>query len=155
MEALQIETNQTHEYVSQATSVSVADKAFIHGKLASILSFAKDIVENGNVAVTVLNDLINYDKIESNSMTIQQALLDPYHLVEKTLSSLQIQAKQADITLTLRTNAVPDVNTSNLVVFGDRMKLGQVIRNVVSNAIKFSPKGSSILVTGIFVIICM
>ncbi len=148
MEALQIEANLTHDHVIKANSISREDKLFISGKLDSILNFAGEIVDNGSAAVTVLNDLINYDKIESNSMTIQQSLIDPFHLIEKTINSLQIQAKQAEIALNLQIDVSCDFSTGSLAAFADRVKIGQVIRNVVSNAIKFSPKASSIRVTG-------
>jgi signal transduction histidine kinase len=149
MEALQIEANLTREYVSKSFSIPTEDKCFISSKLDSILNFAGEIVDNGNAAVTVLNDLINYDKIESKSMSIQQSLLDPFQLIEKTLSSLQVQAKQAEITLNLQIDVSRDISTSKLVAFADRVKIGQVIRNVVSNAIKFSPKASCIKIAGI------
>jgi len=122
------------------------------------LDLLGDILENTQNAVSVLNDLLNYDKIESKTFTLEYGTVDACNLVHKTMSEFQIQAKNRNVHLelihvpTTRGDAVDDAATTktawtHLRVLGDDIRLTQVIRNLLSNALKFSPANNgSILV---------
>lgn len=122
-----------------------------------------DIKENAAVAVSILNDLLNYDKIESNTMTLELGQVCMSELLEKTVNQFRIQAINAKIDLRLDCHDLPvsfetsDVelgcktpsvsSSTNVAVYGDHIKLAQVIRNLVSNAVKFTPPNGSISIT--------
>lgn len=117
-------------------------------------SLIQEVRESSDTAVLVLNDLINYDKIEMRTLTIERKPLPVWLMINKTVKPLMVQAKQSDITLiseleidqvTLSSQHIFRLN--GLVIIGDSIKLGQVIRNVVSNALKFSPVGTTVVVT--------
>jgi CheY-like chemotaxis protein len=75
-------------------------------------------------------------------------------LVTSTVRTLQVQAKQANVKLQLLSNfkdessELFEVVRRDMCIIGDSMKLSQVIRNVVSNALKFSATGDTVSVTG-------
>jgi signal transduction histidine kinase len=151
MQALQSDVIAICKYVKNSADIIESDRHYVLNILQSIDGIATDIVESGNAAVAVLNDLINYDKIESNALILQYTVLEPRPLLETTVKALQVQAKQGDIRLVVQLEASFINNFGSICkygVLGDRLKLGQVIRNVLSNALKFSPKESEVMVRG-------
>jgi CheY-like chemotaxis protein len=115
------------------------------------LGLIDDLDENSSVAVMTLNDLINYDKIETNTFTIEEKDVNIWSVIEKTVGPLMLQAKEKNIKLAFATRVVEDevsLDLNNLRVVGDSIKLGQVIRNLVSNALKFTPAHGEVKITG-------
>jgi signal transduction histidine kinase len=106
-----------------------------------------ELDENTNLAVMTLNDLINYDKIESKTFTIEQKPVKICQLIKKTVNLLDLQAKEKEINLTVSIDG--DSHDVDLLdVMGDSVKLSQVFRNLVSNALKFTPSGGNVSVFG-------
>ena len=96
---------------------------------------------NANNAVGILNDLLNYDKMEHGTLTLELGPVDIWDTISRTVSSFDIQAMKRSIELTCRIEN-PQVDPKRLKVWGDDVRLCQVIRNVVFNSLKFSPEGS-------------
>jgi signal transduction histidine kinase/CheY-like chemotaxis protein len=123
--------------------------------LNDCLELVDDLHESSAVAVTTLNDLINYDKIETKTFTIEEKDVKIWSVLEKTVSPMTLQAKEKNIHLHLSTqlsnpplSSNETVNLENLRVIGDSIKLGQVIRNLVSNAFKFTPRDGTVKISG-------
>ena len=107
------------------------------------LELTDELSENAAVAVTTLNDLINYDKIETKTFTIEKKMVNICSVTEKTVGLLGPQAKEKAVSILFESE-----EPNNLRVFGDSVKLAQVIRNLTSNAIKFTPPQGKITVRG-------
>ena len=105
---------------------------------------------NGAVitAVEILNDLLNYEKISSNLMTLETTFQRPVDFVTSTLSLFEVQAKSAGVELIMPSRSDECVRRlfANKRIDVDVSKMGQVLRNLASNAIKFTPPGGSIAV---------
>jgi len=108
-------------------------------------------------AVAILNDLLNYDKLESGLMKLEADQVFIWDLISKTVGQLNIQAVNRKINLKLHVEK-PDIKSSSsdletgcsntdLCVVGAELKLMQVLRNVVSNALKFTQANGTIEVT--------
>jgi signal transduction histidine kinase len=111
--------------------------------LAQCLELTDEISENASVAISTLNDLINYDKIETKTFTIERKMVNISPVVEKTVNLLSPQAREKGVNIHFESP-----QTTDLRVFGDAIKLGQVVRNLVSNALKFTPEQGSVNVAG-------
>jgi signal transduction histidine kinase len=76
-----------------------------------------------------------------------------WSVIEKTVGPLTLQAKEKNISLSLVTRVVADedvnVDVESLRVVGDSIKLGQVVRNIVSNALKFTPPHGKVEISGL------
>lgn len=126
-----------------------------HALVEECLGLIVDLEENSSVAVATLSDLINYDKIESKTFTIEKKDVNVWSVLEKTIQPLSLQAKEKNIEMELKTHLSHpsdfgdvDVNPQHLRLVGDSIKLGQVIRNLVSNALKFTPANGTVKISG-------
>ena len=108
--------------------------------IASSLPMVDDILENANNAVGILNDLLSYDKMEHGTFNLELGPVPIWDAISRTVSSFDLQAKKRLMELTCRIEN-PQVDPSQLKVWGDDVRLHQIIRNVVSNSLKFSPEG--------------
>lgn len=91
-----------------------------------------------NVAhlVRMVNDLLDVERIESGTATMEQEWVDAGMLLDTACEITQTVADAAGITVA--------VEPAHLDVWGDPDRLVQVLTNLVGNAIKFSPRGSTV-----------
>jgi signal transduction histidine kinase/ActR/RegA family two-component response regulator len=122
--------------------------------LDDCLELIDDLHESSAVAVTTLNDLINYDKVETKTFTIEEKDVKIWSVIDTTVRPMILQAKEKNINLHFATKVSghhvnDNINLNNLRVVGDSIKLAQVIRNLVSNAFKFTPRDGEVKITGL------
>eukprot|EP00607_Mallomonas_marina_P008896 CAMPEP_0182422496 /NCGR_PEP_ID=MMETSP1167-20130531/8215_1 /TAXON_ID=2988 /ORGANISM="Mallomonas Sp, Strain CCMP3275" /LENGTH=569 /DNA_ID=CAMNT_0024600627 /DNA_START=547 /DNA_END=2256 /DNA_ORIENTATION=+ len=111
------------------------------------LLMIEDLSFSCNIAIDTLNDLLNYEKVESGLMTLdcEQILFIP--LIEKAMKPFYIQARHADVTLKLNNNIENSTTLPcDVLIKIDECKISQVIRNLISNALKFTPERGCISV---------
>lgn len=109
----------------------------------------QELHDNATVAVNTLNDLINYDKVESKTFSIEKNSVKIWSVIRQTVGLLSLQAKEKKVTVSMEIEQpTSNISLSHLRVLGDSIKLSQVIRNLVSNALKFTPSSGMILISG-------
>jgi signal transduction histidine kinase len=106
-------------------------------KALNLLRIARN---NCDRLVRLLNDMLDLDKIEAGKLTLRPTSLEPAEVVGAALDELRPMADQRAISLVEDLSPVPLVN-------GDRDRVIQVLTNLVSNAIKFSPAGATVTVS--------
>eukprot|EP01036_Dinobryon_divergens_P038733 gene38733-50895_t len=67
-------------------------------------------------------------------------------LVKEAVSPFQIQAIRSGITLTVSNVGGPEDRFRDIVIYADRNKLSHVVRNLVSNGLKFTPPKGTVKV---------
>jgi signal transduction histidine kinase/HAMP domain-containing protein len=103
--------------------------------------FAGDIVSSGRHLLDIINDILDSVKLQSGKMTLHLQPTAIGEIVEAAIRIVREQAESAQIKLI--TNIEPNIALVN----GDTIRLRQVVLNLISNAIKFTPKGGLIAVT--------
>lgn len=98
--------------------------------------YLETVKEAGQNLLTVINDILDFSKVEAGKLTLEQVDFDLKKNLESTVKILDMTAASRDLALLL--NIQPDVPR---IVKGDPVRLKQVITNLVSNAIKFTPAG--------------
>ncbi|MCC7497241.1 MAG: response regulator [Bryobacterales bacterium] len=87
--------------------------------------------------LALVNDLLDLSKIEAGKMVLEKIPFDLRQLLADTLKAHAAKARQKGIRLEASfTSAVPEQ------IIGDSLRLRQILNNLVSNAIKFTDKGS-------------
>jgi PAS domain S-box-containing protein len=91
---------------------------------------------NGNALLHLINDILDLAKIESGRLSLESIGFDLEELVDKTLETMSIRAHSKGLELTGR--ILPDVPHK---LIGDPLRLGQILINLLGNAVKFTETG--------------
>ncbi|WP_428422506.1 response regulator [Methylibium sp.] len=100
------------------------------------LRFATTISHSGRALLTIINDVLDYSRIEAGKLALENIEFDLVESVEE-IAVLMAGAAQ-DKGLELVTRLAPDLPR---MVRGDSGRLRQILLNLVGNAIKFTPRG--------------
>ncbi len=92
---------------------------------------------SGEALLTIINDLLDFSKIESGKLELEHQPFELSNCIEETLDLFAGQAAARHIEVAYHIE--PGVPA---VALGDGNRLRQVLSNLVNNAIKFTPEGS-------------
>ncbi|MEF2230286.1 MAG: ATP-binding protein [Pseudodesulfovibrio sp.] len=91
----------------------------------------------GDSLLRLLNEILDFSRIEAGQMTMDKAPLDLRELASNVADIMSVQAENRGLTLVAGVDGdVPET------VLGDRLRLKQVLLNLVGNAVKFTERGS-------------
>ena len=96
------------------------------------------------VAVTILDDLLSYEKLSTGVLHLDLLPVKMARLVRSAASLFRIQARGKGIELKVMEE--PDSIDESVVAEIDAGKITQVLRNFISNAIKFTPERGTVQV---------
>jgi len=96
--------------------------------------YAETIRTCGDALLSVINDVLDFSKIESGSMELEERDFDLRDCVEGVLDIFAEKASKIDLVYQIEHN-IPSQ------IVGDSLRLRQILINLVSNAIKFTNKG--------------
>jgi len=98
--------------------------------------YLKILTSSSETLLVVLNDILDYSKIEANKMILEQVKFDVLSVIEDSINLFRFSATQKG--LMLKTHIDPTVPT-NLI--GDPFRFRQIISNLLGNAIKYTNEG--------------
>lgn len=101
------------------------------------LEYVQIIKKSGTTLLTIINDILDFSKIESGKVEIVEEQFELRSIVSESLNMIMPRALEKNLELTTSVSS----NVPKLVV-GDEMKLRQVMMNLLTNAIKYTPSGS-------------
>jgi len=102
--------------------------------------YAADIFDSGNLLLALINDILDLSKIEAGRMVLDEELVDINEIIETSVRLVQQKAHAA------RLNLLTDVADDLPLFRGDQRKLTQLILNLLSNSVKFTPCEGSVSV---------
>ncbi len=102
------------------------------------LEYVEIIRKSGDTMMSLLNDILDFEKIESGRMTLEILNFDLYRLVNDIVILMSGHASQKNVSLSTGI----DKNDVPRVVSGDPTRLRQVLLNLINNAIKFTERGN-------------
>ncbi len=98
--------------------------------------YASTIVKSGKGLLAVINDILDFSKIEAGKLDVELADVDIVDAVDETLALFSAAARDKGLELVAEVS--PEAPR---IVRGDAVRLGQVVSNLVSNALKFTETG--------------
>lgn len=100
--------------------------------------YAGDINRSGSLMLALVNDILDISEIEAGKRQITKEALDLPALLETCIKDFRHSAKTAGVTIAL------DRDSLAPTVFGDRVRVIQVVSNLLGNAIKYNKPGGRI-----------
>jgi len=100
--------------------------------------YLQDILESGRHLLSLINDILDLSKIEAGRMELELAEFDLPNAIENALILVRERASRRGIRLGRTID--PGLGT----IGGDERKVKQVLLNLLSNALKFTPEGGTI-----------
>ncbi|WP_245259303.1 hybrid sensor histidine kinase/response regulator [Methylobacterium sp. 77] len=95
------------------------------------------IYRSGQNLLAIINDILDFAKVESGKLDLEHVSLDPSEIVDTVVALFAEKARESG--LDLASTVAPGVP---LRVLGDPVRLGQILGNFVNNALKFTLTGS-------------
>lgn len=132
----------SHELKNPLASIQgyaqILQKMSIDSSQRRARDIAKSVEEQSKRASMLINELLDVTKIESGKLTYNDETFILYDLVESIANDQKVIYKSHKIVI----NA-----TSKKKVFADKHRIEQVIVNLITNAIKYSPDAKKIIIT--------
>jgi signal transduction histidine kinase len=105
--------------------------------------YLQDVLSSGRHLLSLINDILDLSKVEAGRMELELGRFDLPQALQDTLILVRERATRHGIALDLHVD--PDLGA----FVGDERKIKQVLLNLVSNAVKFTPEGGSVEVRAV------
>ena len=99
-------------------------------------------LNSANSLLALLNDILDLSKIEAGKLELEELEFDIYELIEDSVMAMAVSAQQKGLELINYIDPIIPVK-----VFGDPVRIKQVLNNLIGNAIKFTHKGEIVVTT--------
>jgi two-component system phosphate regulon sensor histidine kinase PhoR len=136
--------NVSHELRTPLTSIRALVETLEAGAINDPKvsgDFLHRIVSEVERLTALVDELLDLARLESGRMSLQLARESPEDLVVQAASRLSTQMERAGLTISW------DISGDVPAIKSDRERIGQVLLNLIHNAIKFTPSGGSIHVS--------
>jgi PAS domain S-box-containing protein len=133
----------SHELRTPLTSIRGSLGLMEAGAVGELPAKARDLTriarQNADRLIRLINDILDLEKIEAGKIQLQIAALDVADLVDSTVAELRGMAQLYKI-------QINTVVSCREPVAADRDRVVQILTNLLSNALKFSPEGGAVTV---------
>ena len=106
----------------------------------TVKTFVQKIHLSGKHLLSLVNNILDFSKMESQNMELNKTVVNLNHLMTDTITLVETAANNKKI-------RIEKQNFVGKTVFVDEQLLKQVLLNILSNAIKFTPQDKSIILT--------
>lgn len=134
----------SHELRTPLSSIHGALTAIEDGTAgrvnAQVMRLIKIAVDNSTRLMRLINDILDWKKLEAGKFKLSLANFDPGNTVDSVINELQAMAETKGVQLVSRIMPHHEL-------FADQDRIIQVLSNLTANAIKFSPPNSRVIIT--------
>ncbi|MCR4716796.1 MAG: response regulator [Lachnospiraceae bacterium] len=131
-------SNMSHEIRTPINAVLGMNEMILReSKEENILGYSEDIKNSGNTLLNLINDILDFSKIESGKIEIVPVNYDLSVSVNELASMIKARADAKGLQFVLEIN-----EKTPKKLYGDEVRIKQVITNILTNAVKYTEKGS-------------
>ena len=135
--------NVSHELKTPLTAIAVLVETLLEGQdldTSTRQRFLAKIRDQGSRLTAMVRDLLDLSRIESGEILAQFEPLDLRSTIRNAMSGLQTEAERRGVQVEA---SLPD---HPLIMTGDQRALGNMLTNLLENAIRYTPAGGSVQV---------
>ncbi len=131
-------SNMSHEIRTPINAVLGMDEMILREATDdNIRSYAYNIKSAGKMLLSIINDILDYSKIESGKMEIIPVEYQLSTLIHDINNLISVKIKEKDLVFHL------DIDSKlPSTLFGDEIRIKQVLINLLTNAVKYTEKGN-------------
>ncbi len=107
------------------------------------IEYARDIYDSGDLLLSLINDILDMSKIEAGKRNLTESVIDIGHTVKSAVRLVAVRAKAGRLHLNIK---MPHDLAS---LQGEEKAVKQILTNLLTNAIKFTPEGGSVTLTAL------
>lgn len=135
--------NISHDFRSPLTSIKGYLEAMLDGTIPADKydRYLKIVLDESNRLTKLTTGLIELNSFDTYGPVLKRRKFDILDVIRSTQNTVEGSCDEKKIVLCL------NCSVKNTIVYADKMKIEQVVYNLIDNAIKFSPKGGRITVT--------
>ena len=127
----------------QARNQVSKEEPELKGYLTNITNYAGNIDSAGKNLLAIINDILDFSKIESGKMEITEADYKFSSVLNDISNVISFRAKDKGLDFKIDIDKdLPDG------LFGDELRIRQIMTNLLGNAVKYTKKGSVLLYVG-------
>lgn len=131
-------SNISHELRTPINAVLGLNEMILQDTTEPVIKeYAYDIRSAGKALLSVINEVLDFSKIESGHMEIVPSKYSVVELVKDTYTLISLKAEQKDLRLFI--NVSPNIPT---ILIGDEVRIRQILVNLLTNAVKYTDRGS-------------
>ncbi|MBS5606111.1 MAG: response regulator, partial [Enterocloster asparagiformis] len=120
--------------------IGMTELAFAHiGDRERVEDCLQTISLSSRHLLSLINNVLDMAKIERSSLVFNRMKIALPELVEQVASIIALQAQNSGIRFSTDVNHI-----RHETIFGDPLRLNQILLNILGNAVKFTPKGGSV-----------
>ncbi|MDR2965378.1 MAG: response regulator [Treponema sp.] len=129
--------SMSHEIRTPMNAITGMAELLLRGDLTEeARGYAQDIKQAGNNLVSIINDILDFSKIEAGKMEIVPVKYLLTSLINDTINIIRMRLKEKPIRFYTNIDSrIPNI------LFGDEVRMRQVLINLLSNAAKFTERG--------------
>ncbi|MDD6991057.1 MAG: response regulator [Oscillospiraceae bacterium] len=131
-------SNMSHEIRTPINAVLGMDEMILRESSEEhIRQYAYNIRSAGKMLLSIINDILDYSKIEAGKMEIIPVEYSTAAMIDDICSLISIKVKEKN--LKLNVNIAENIPSR---LYGDELRIKQIIINILTNAVKYTEKGS-------------
>ncbi|MDG6243519.1 MAG: ATP-binding protein [Methanolobus sp.] len=134
--------NMSHELRTPLNSVIGFSQVLLEGVFGDLNNKQKkyvfNILNSGNHLLDVINNILDISKIESGNMIFEPEKIDLHKTITDVILSMELMIMKKSIDFKFNNEC------KNVEIFADKLKLKQIMYNLLNNAVKFTPKNGKL-----------
>ncbi|MGH2641925.1 MAG: sensor histidine kinase [Actinomycetota bacterium] len=139
----QLLADVAHELRTPLSVIQANLEALVDGLYPADEAHLRSVLDETKVMARLLNDLQTLSTAEAGALTLHREPTEPRALIDTAVRSFAAQASEAGVRLDTRvTESLPDIEV-------DRLRIGEVLSNLLSNALRHTPEGGAVTVSAV------
>ncbi|KAB7885032.1 sensor histidine kinase [Poseidonibacter ostreae] len=136
--------NMSHELKTPLNSINVVSSVMKRNRDNNLnekqIKSLEIINKCGNDLLYLVNDVLDISKLEAHEIKINYAEINIHKFITQVYDLIKPQAKEKNL------NFVLDIDSTLTTIYSDENKINQIIKNLLSNSLKFTKEGTISLI---------